>query len=168
MTAIACHLIRPRFNPLAMPTCRADRVGKWEDPAESLDDPRLAADDRPPLRRMIANLEEATVDRYVVPVDVEHHDVAGGDANDGIPCATPQRVRAGRADARPTLHLQTRGGDHPVDRKSTRLNSSHLVISYAVFCLKKKKKEQLPTCRRPDRHYLMSLVRTHDDRVRQR
>src|SRR5215467_13822781 len=28
----------------------------------------------------------------------------------------------------------------PPDRKSTRLNSSHLVISYAVFCLKKKKK----------------------------
>src|SRR2546426_8605276 len=32
--------------------------------------------------------------------------------------------------------LQTR------DRKSTRLNSSHLVISYAVFCLKKKKKNE--------------------------
>src|SRR2546426_3728938 len=29
------------------------------------------------------------------------------------------------------------------DRKSTRLNSSHLVISYAVFCLKKKKKYKL-------------------------
>src|SRR2546430_14067928 len=29
------------------------------------------------------------------------------------------------------------------DRKSTRLNSSHSQISYAVFCLKKKKKEQL-------------------------
>src|SRR2546426_4439901 len=29
-----------------------------------------------------------------------------------------------------------------LDRKSTRLNSSHLVISYAVFCLKKKKKKQ--------------------------
>src|SRR5256885_9247422 len=28
------------------------------------------------------------------------------------------------------------------DRKSTRLNSSHLVISYAVFCLKKKKKHK--------------------------
>src|SRR5256885_13045041 len=28
--------------------------------------------------------------------------------------------------------------DFPGDRKSTRLNSSHLVISYAVFCLKKK------------------------------
>src|SRR6266566_149010 len=30
----------------------------------------------------------------------------------------------------------------PRDRKSTRLNSSHLVISYAVFCLKKKKKQR--------------------------
>src|SRR5256885_8017656 len=29
--------------------------------------------------------------------------------------------------------------DNVIDRKSTRLNSSHLVISYAVFCLKKKK-----------------------------
>src|SRR5256885_3470293 len=29
-----------------------------------------------------------------------------------------------------------------LDRKSTRLNSSHLVISYAVFCLKKKKKDK--------------------------
>src|SRR5256885_8521769 len=37
--------------------------------------------------------------------------------------------------ARPVTHIL------PVqDRKSTRLNSSHLVISYAVFCLKKKKK----------------------------
>src|SRR5436853_4692431 len=48
------------------------------------------------------------------------------------------------------------------DRKSTRLNSSHLGISYAVFCLKKKKKTQRPpkqrrTTRRctlatPERH----------------
>ena len=29
-----------------------------------------------------------------------------------------------------------------VDRKSTRLNSSHVAISYAVFCLKKKKKKK--------------------------
>src|SRR2546426_7644399 len=35
--------------------------------------------------------------------------------------------------------------DNGKDRKSTRLNSSHLVISYAVFCLKKKKKlRQIP------------------------
>src|SRR5690606_39715077 len=31
------------------------------------------------------------------------------------------------------------------DRKSTRLNSSHVKISYAVFCLKKKKKKQIQT-----------------------
>src|SRR5260221_13019367 len=31
--------------------------------------------------------------------------------------------------------------DDPEDRKSTRLNSSHTVISYAVFCLKKKKRK---------------------------
>src|SRR6266852_6819287 len=34
---------------------------------------------------------------------------------------------------------------HPEDRKSTRLNSSHGSISYAVFCLKKKKKIQNTT-----------------------
>src|SRR5260221_7713936 len=32
------------------------------------------------------------------------------------------------------------------DRKSTRLNSSHTVISYAVFCLKKKKKKKKSIC----------------------
>src|SRR3712207_7093040 len=41
------------------------------------------------------------------------------------------RVRRGRAPARRLGALQ--------DRKSTRLNSSHANISYAVFCLKKKK-----------------------------
>src|SRR5256885_13065469 len=34
--------------------------------------------------------------------------------------------------------IRRRSRDSPGDRKSTRLNSSHLVISYAVFCLKKK------------------------------
>src|SRR5690554_7502876 len=33
-------------------------------------------------------------------------------------------------------------GSQPEDRKSTRLNSSHVRISYAVFCLKKKKKKK--------------------------
>src|SRR2546426_8550732 len=37
-------------------------------------------------------------------------------------------------------HQAALHGDE-ADRKSTRLNSSHLVISYAVFCLKKKKKK---------------------------
>src|SRR5256885_11017397 len=38
-----------------------------------------------------------------------------------------------------------RYGTPTKDRKSTRLNSSHLVISYAVFCLKKKKRQQYST-----------------------
>src|SRR2546426_5872460 len=37
------------------------------------------------------------------------------------------------------LRKQKGSGEKLGDRKSTRLNSSHLVISYAVFCLKKKK-----------------------------
>src|SRR5690554_1626087 len=40
----------------------------------------------------------------------------------------------------PGIHLLAH--DYGSDRKSTRLNSSHVRISYAVFCLKKKKKEQ--------------------------
>src|SRR5438034_4012731 len=40
------------------------------------------------------------------------------------------------AQKQPVLHYKE------ADRKSTRLNSSHTVISYAVFCLKKKKKLQ--------------------------
>src|SRR5688572_32034899 len=42
-----------------------------------------------------------------------------------------------RRDDRPLRRRGLRGGD----RKSTRLNSSHSQISYAVFCLKKKKKK---------------------------
>src|SRR2546426_6772917 len=49
----------------------------------------------------------------------------------------------GPADAAAALRQGERpghGDGGQLDRKSTRLNSSHLVISYAVFCLKKKKK----------------------------
>src|SRR5438105_6674218 len=38
--------------------------------------------------------------------------------------------------------LMKAGAKHIIDRKSTRLNSSHEWISYAVFCLKKKKKNK--------------------------
>src|SRR5437660_9274706 len=39
------------------------------------------------------------------------------------------------------------GHGQPRDRKSTRLNSSHVAISYAVFCLKKKKRQRSsPLC----------------------
>src|SRR6266496_6128477 len=49
------------------------------------------------------------------------------------PRARRRRIRARDRLAAEPLHLAR-------DRKSTRLNSSHVEISYAVFCLKKKKK----------------------------
>src|SRR5438034_5260097 len=56
-------------------------------------------------------------------------------------------ARCGRAEGRQWGHRPDgpdRARDPPrdQDRKSTRLNSSHTVISYAVFCLKKKKKKK--------------------------
>src|SRR5256885_5294363 len=55
----------------------------------------------------------------------------------------PSSPKGGRSVAlTPSTVARLRHCGAPVkDRKSTRLNSSHLVISYAVFCLKKKKKE---------------------------
>src|SRR5204862_6742234 len=48
--------------------------------------------------------------------------------------------RARRGGPRRAVHGRRVGARHgPQDRKSTRLNSSHVEISYAVFCLKKKK-----------------------------
>src|SRR5437660_8866022 len=47
------------------------------------------------------------------------------------------------------LDLRARGVRVPrEDRKSTRLNSSHVAISYAVFCLKKKKKKETTTVKK--------------------
>src|SRR5256885_11375673 len=52
----------------------------------------------------------------------------------------PDSSHVGRSPGRKDLFPERkRRGGNAVDRKSTRLNSSHLVISYAVFCLKKKK-----------------------------
>src|SRR5256885_10262839 len=60
-------------------------------------------------------------------------------------------------DAAPARRLLLDFSDEELaDRKSTRLNSSHLVISYAVFCLKKKKKKK-SVCAR---HVLRCLCHT--------
>src|SRR2546427_11768550 len=50
--------------------------------------------------------------------------------------------------------VPARAKAHEADRKSTRLNSSHSQISYAVFCLKKKKEKRRDTC--STRHYRRS------------
>src|SRR5690349_23192784 len=53
---------------------------------------------------------------------------------DPIDCISHQKIQIPGAD--PFIDKPSGG-----DRKSTRLNSSHVEISYAVFCLKKKKKQ---------------------------
>src|SRR2546430_7882045 len=61
--------------------------------------------------------------------------------HDALPISSPGGDRAGPGGQRG----RRRGGGRPPrgrDRKSTRLNSSHSQISYAVFCLKKKNNEQ--------------------------
>src|SRR5439155_15605961 len=59
-------------------------------------------------------------------------------------CGGPETTADGRGDARRRgpLHAHARRARRDRDRKSTRLNSSHVAISYAVFCLKKKKKKE--------------------------
>src|SRR5256885_3977581 len=60
------------------------------------------------------------------------------------------RHALGTAGERGLHNWRENDADRAGDRKSTRLNSSHLVISYAVFCLKKKKQvyhlTQMPSC----------------------
>src|SRR3989475_5284370 len=91
-------------------------------------------------------VEEAVV------VEVEECGVQAGDAAQLAPQLAGPRVRL--EGAVPAVVVQ-RGSPCPVkgrheqvekaDRKSTRLNSSHSQISYAVFCLKKKKMNRIAT-----------------------
>src|SRR5256885_10981256 len=77
---------------------------------------------RSPLQRHAESLEEVAEDQRVV----DDRNVRG-------------RASLGCGDSRPGAFKREVGSQ---DRKSTRLNSSHLVISYAVFCLKKKNNTQ--------------------------
>src|SRR5690625_6622064 len=63
------------------------------------------------------------------------------------PCTPPRGGRAGQRDRSFSCGSHRCAGcaaisGERVDRKSTRLNSSHVAISYAVFCLKKKTKKK--------------------------
>src|SRR5688572_32027611 len=73
--------------------------------------------------------------RAVAPVG-EHDGCRGRQAGLLVGCQRGGGIR--RRGETPGQHVH-------VDRKSTRLNSSHSQISYAVFCLKKKKKKCIKT-----------------------
>src|SRR3712207_7190169 len=96
--------------------------------------------------------DTATTEIYTLSL----HDalpISGGEDEGAHPQRHVQRGREAELDGRTVERAVERGEDFPVavgqqrqdtgeehlDRKSTRLNSSHANISYAVFCLKKKK-----------------------------
>src|SRR5690349_22796352 len=69
--------------------------------------------------------------------------------HDALPIFRPKPVASGLEPGLPLRfqcvtdpRLMAAVREHGKDRKSTRLNSSHVEISYAVFCLKKKKKRR--------------------------
>src|SRR5256885_11947183 len=74
-----------------------------------------------------------------------------------LPVHVPARLAVGALSsafsARQAAHPVARTLSRARDRKSTRLNSSHLVISYAVFCLKKKKKYHRARIYAPSNYY---------------
>src|SRR5690606_40993460 len=90
-------------------------------------------------------------------VDAVQHDIFGGDAPRIVgarifPAGLQQLLEGGALVdwhenvAHLVRHRMERDGEIDaklLDRKSTRLNSSHVKISYAVFCLKKKKNTRL-------------------------
>src|SRR5436309_5070671 len=57
------------------------------------------------------------------------------------PCSAAEALTIGLSGSIYITGSSLASSATPGDRKSTRLNSSHVKISYAVFCLKKKKKE---------------------------
>src|SRR2546430_13551770 len=57
----------------------------------------------------------------------------------GRTCSTDEALSSRTSIRRPTVTVRNWAARSSTDRKSTRLNSSHSQISYAVFCLTKKK-----------------------------
>src|SRR3712207_8259614 len=72
------------------------------------------------------NFETATI-----VIEDQEHAAKMVESADGVKVATE--------DGKISVHFKNDYGVLEIDRKSTRLNSSHANISYAVFCLKKKK-----------------------------
>src|SRR5579864_1445063 len=103
---------------------------------------RIGCGGRSPGKRTVddvAGIAEAA-DRPAVHRQVERARVPDADAHlTALPCLVVTRADKALEDNRAVRH------DAHQDRKSTRLNSSHMSISYAVFCLKKKKKKKILT-----------------------
>src|SRR5256885_17265417 len=149
-------LLRPPVRPSASPTRAVGRSGgpvigrlKFE-----LDEERRwslwYSGDGPPVPLIKAAVVAARVgDQWVTLADLEDSTVGTRRPPGGESVVVRGRAAGVFLEAEFLSANETEGGASQAsvsvtiypdrDRKSTRLNSSHLVISYAVFCLKKKK-----------------------------
>src|SRR2546426_1038420 len=103
-----------------------EQVRAPEELAEQICVPPEAAEEHAPQGERERPREEVAA-----PVDQDRREFPGAEARGGLDPPAGARERSHPPEQRVVVDQ---------DRKSTRLNSSHLVISYAVFCLKKKKK----------------------------
>src|SRR5205807_6884486 len=117
----AAHRHRERFRHRRAPPVDLDQLGPL-DPSEAIR--RLRPDGT------TGRLQRPRLDHRPSSLPLER--------TDDRPRPKSGGPEGPRARSVPYLSRGSRG----LDRKSTRLNSSHLVISYAVFCLKKKKKKK--------------------------
>src|SRR5438132_4165060 len=93
---------------------------------------------RPPPRSTL--FPYTTLFRSELAREVEHEYERHGCQHDDIACHEQEAAAVGIVHVAHRGHAPQHAAVRYVqDRKSTRLNSSHTVISYAVFCLKKKK-----------------------------
>src|SRR5690242_20987904 len=84
------------------------------------------------FRSLMASYISSNANRFYAALESSYGTVGAVTANNRIPAL--------KLAVKQQLEVTTRK-DKTGDRKSTRLNSSHMSISYAVFCLKKKKKK---------------------------
>src|SRR5690625_5744169 len=99
------------------------REGSWVDARIDRADPERQPAPKPDLRNMLFPIGPVVV--FGASNFPLAFSTAGGDTASALAAGCPVIVKAHES--------------HPgTDRKSTRLNSSHVAISYAVFCLKKK------------------------------
>src|SRR5215469_3297679 len=147
---LSLSTVDPQADSCEPPTHRISRVPIWACSRHVVDGEgpfaaQVAGEGEPPAQHRADAVavagEEADVDEQPHPPAQEPAEMQLEGGDDGAPAGDvggrAQVVVAERlVDAMPAGHLNDPA---PGDRKSTRLNSSHVEISYAVFCLKKKK-----------------------------
>src|SRR5439155_3649477 len=136
--AVLVHdIVAARPDDLAALELEVPLAGPWSqmsggDPAGAVADHDARKQDRGDRNRRAAEVRPARIPRFAVDAlrlgaEDQAKEVEMVDRHVDPPFRPPS----------PDPRL--RAGAHLLDRKSTRLNSSHVAISYAVFCLKKKK-----------------------------